>query len=106
MAYLFLFHYVYAGFLGLCALFPLDKTGQFLRLIVYTSLTLLTLQCFMQIPFAYIPPHGKCSPAAKTAGWKIHIVTCSHFENELGYFTNSNQSLQIQIEYYLFVCLF
>ncbi|KAI3357269.1 hypothetical protein L3Q82_015721 [Scortum barcoo] len=33
------------------------KTGQFLRLIVYTSLTLLTLQCFMQIPFAYIPPH-------------------------------------------------
>uniref|UniRef100_UPI0037E7B47C piezo-type mechanosensitive ion channel component 2 n=1 Tax=Semicossyphus pulcher TaxID=241346 RepID=UPI0037E7B47C len=33
------------------------KTGQFLRLIIYTSLTLLTLQCFMQIPFAYIPPH-------------------------------------------------
>ncbi|XP_074537420.1 piezo-type mechanosensitive ion channel component 2 [Halichoeres trimaculatus] len=33
------------------------KTGQFLRGIIYTSLTLLTLQCFMQIPFAYIPPH-------------------------------------------------
>ncbi|XP_034551393.1 piezo-type mechanosensitive ion channel component 2 [Notolabrus celidotus] len=33
------------------------RTGQFLRLIIYTSLTLLTLQCFMQIPFAYIPPH-------------------------------------------------
>ncbi|XP_078109982.1 piezo-type mechanosensitive ion channel component 2-like [Sander vitreus] len=33
------------------------KTGQFLRLIIYTSLTFLTLQCFMQIPFAYIPPH-------------------------------------------------
>ncbi|KAI9531017.1 hypothetical protein NQZ68_000509 [Dissostichus eleginoides] len=32
------------------------KTGQFLRLIICTSLTLLTLQCFMQIPFAYIPP--------------------------------------------------
>ncbi|XP_075882351.1 piezo-type mechanosensitive ion channel component 2 [Nelusetta ayraudi] len=34
-----------------------DKTGQFLQLIIYTSLTLLTLQCFMQIPFAYVPPH-------------------------------------------------
>eukprot|EP00066_Takifugu_rubripes_P026302 XP_011615568.1 PREDICTED: piezo-type mechanosensitive ion channel component 2-like [Takifugu rubripes] len=33
------------------------KTGQFLRLIVYTSLTLLTLQCLMQIPFTYIHPH-------------------------------------------------
>ncbi|XP_044207386.1 piezo-type mechanosensitive ion channel component 2-like [Thunnus albacares] len=33
------------------------KTGQFLRLILYTSLIFLTLQCFMQIPFAYIPPH-------------------------------------------------
>ncbi|XP_038577867.1 piezo-type mechanosensitive ion channel component 2 [Micropterus salmoides] len=33
------------------------KTGQFVRLIIYTSLTFLTLQCFMQIPFAYIPPH-------------------------------------------------
>ncbi|KAK5863316.1 hypothetical protein PBY51_000354 [Eleginops maclovinus] len=32
------------------------KTGQFLWLIICTSLTLLTLQCFMQIPFAYIPP--------------------------------------------------
>ncbi|XP_028266562.1 piezo-type mechanosensitive ion channel component 2 [Parambassis ranga] len=32
------------------------KTGQFLRLIIYTSMTFLTLQCFMQIPFAYIPP--------------------------------------------------
>ncbi|KAM7412257.1 hypothetical protein PAMA_021957 [Pampus argenteus] len=32
------------------------KTGQFLRVIVYTSLIFLTLQCFMQIPFAYIPP--------------------------------------------------
>ncbi len=35
------------------------KTGQFLQLIICTSLTLLTLQCFMQIPFAYIPLHGK-----------------------------------------------
>ncbi len=35
------------------------KTGQFLQLITYTSLTLLALQCFMQIPFAYIPSHGK-----------------------------------------------
>ncbi|KAM7404453.1 hypothetical protein PAMP_011798 [Pampus punctatissimus] len=33
------------------------KTGQFLRVIIYTSLIFLTLQCFMQIPFAYIPPH-------------------------------------------------
>ncbi|XP_047463265.1 piezo-type mechanosensitive ion channel component 2 [Mugil cephalus] len=33
------------------------KTGQFLRLIVYMSFNFLTLQCFMQIPFAYIPPH-------------------------------------------------
>ncbi|XP_068453642.1 piezo-type mechanosensitive ion channel component 2 [Clinocottus analis] len=33
------------------------KTGNFLRRIIYTSLTFLTLQCFMQIPFAYIPPH-------------------------------------------------
>ncbi|KAL6119927.1 uncharacterized protein ACO6RY_04388 [Pungitius sinensis] len=33
------------------------KTGQFLRRLIYTSLTFLTLQCFMQIPFAYIPPH-------------------------------------------------
>ncbi|XP_078144364.1 piezo-type mechanosensitive ion channel component 2 [Centroberyx gerrardi] len=33
------------------------KTGQFLLLIVYTSLTFLTLQCFMQIPFTYIPLH-------------------------------------------------
>ncbi|KAM9342468.1 piezo-type mechanosensitive ion channel component 2 [Pholidichthys leucotaenia] len=33
------------------------KTGQFLHVITYTSLTFLTLQCFMQIPFAYIPPH-------------------------------------------------
>ncbi|XP_029974309.1 piezo-type mechanosensitive ion channel component 2 [Salarias fasciatus] len=33
------------------------NTGQFLRFIIYTSLTFLTLQCFMQIPFAYIPPH-------------------------------------------------
>ncbi|XP_030590436.1 piezo-type mechanosensitive ion channel component 2 [Archocentrus centrarchus] len=32
------------------------KTGQFLRLIIYTSAIFLTLQCFMQIPFAYIPP--------------------------------------------------
>ncbi|KAM6924897.1 piezo-type mechanosensitive ion channel component 2 [Xenentodon cancila] len=32
------------------------KTGQFLRLIIYTSVTFLSLQCFMQIPFAYIPP--------------------------------------------------
>ncbi|XP_077465770.1 piezo-type mechanosensitive ion channel component 2 [Stigmatopora argus] len=30
------------------------KTGGFLRRIIYTSLTFLTLQCFMQIPFAYI----------------------------------------------------
>ncbi|XP_068607432.1 piezo-type mechanosensitive ion channel component 2 [Brachionichthys hirsutus] len=33
------------------------KTGKFMRGIVYTSLTLLTLQCFMQIPFAFIPVH-------------------------------------------------
>ncbi|GAA6220059.1 piezo-type mechanosensitive ion channel component 2-like [Lates japonicus] len=33
------------------------NTGQFLRLIIYTSLIFLTLQCFMQIPFAYVPPH-------------------------------------------------
>lgn len=37
----------------------LGKTGQFLRLIIYTSLTFAALQCFMQIPFTYIPPHGK-----------------------------------------------
>lgn len=49
-------------------MFPLDfchlllclgQTGRFLRLIIYTSLTFLTLQSFMQIPFAYIPPYGK-----------------------------------------------
>ncbi|XP_040009105.1 piezo-type mechanosensitive ion channel component 2 [Xiphias gladius] len=34
------------------------KTEQFLRLIIYASLIFLTLQCFMQIPFAYIPPHA------------------------------------------------
>ncbi|XP_035801250.1 piezo-type mechanosensitive ion channel component 2 isoform X1 [Amphiprion ocellaris] len=34
------------------------KTGQFLRSIIYTSVTFLALQCFMQIPFAYIPPHA------------------------------------------------
>ncbi|KAF7646949.1 hypothetical protein LDENG_00179980 [Lucifuga dentata] len=28
-----------------------------MRLIVYTSVTFLSLQCFMQIPFTYIPPH-------------------------------------------------
>ncbi|KAM4570603.1 piezo-type mechanosensitive ion channel component 2 [Fundulus diaphanus] len=33
------------------------KTGQFLRAIIYTSVTFLTLQCFMQIPFSYLPPH-------------------------------------------------
>ncbi|XP_071331067.1 piezo-type mechanosensitive ion channel component 2 [Trachinotus anak] len=33
------------------------KTGQFLLLIIYTSVIFLNLQCFMQIPFAYIPPH-------------------------------------------------
>nr|XP_049608911.1 piezo-type mechanosensitive ion channel component 2 isoform X1 [Syngnathus scovelli] len=32
------------------------NTGQFLRRIIYTSLMFLTLQCFMQIPFAYITP--------------------------------------------------
>ncbi|TNN60308.1 Piezo-type mechanosensitive ion channel component 2 [Liparis tanakae] len=32
------------------------KTGHFLRNIIYTSLTFLTLQCFMQIPFLYILP--------------------------------------------------
>ncbi|XP_077433447.1 piezo-type mechanosensitive ion channel component 2 isoform X2 [Vanacampus margaritifer] len=32
------------------------NTGQFLRRIIYTSFTFLTLQCFMQIPFAYITP--------------------------------------------------
>ncbi|CAL8261284.1 unnamed protein product [Gadus morhua 'NCC'] len=31
------------------------KTGGFLRTVVYTSLTFLALQCFMQIPFAYVP---------------------------------------------------
>ncbi|XP_053705319.1 piezo-type mechanosensitive ion channel component 2 [Synchiropus splendidus] len=34
------------------------KTGEFMRLLTYTSLTFLSLQCFMQIPFAYIPPHA------------------------------------------------
>ncbi|KAF6735527.1 Piezo-type mechanosensitive ion channel component 2 [Oryzias melastigma] len=33
------------------------KTGHFMRIIIYTSVTFLALQCFMQIPFAYIPPH-------------------------------------------------
>ncbi|XP_035014498.2 piezo-type mechanosensitive ion channel component 2 [Hippoglossus stenolepis] len=33
------------------------KTGQFLLIIIYTSLIFLALQCFMQIPFTYIPPH-------------------------------------------------
>ncbi|XP_027880624.1 piezo-type mechanosensitive ion channel component 2 [Xiphophorus couchianus] len=33
------------------------KTGQFIRLIIYVSVTFLTLQCFMQIPFSYFPPH-------------------------------------------------
>ncbi|XP_008287485.1 piezo-type mechanosensitive ion channel component 2 [Stegastes partitus] len=33
------------------------KTGQFLLTIIYTSVIFLGLQCFMQIPFAYIPPH-------------------------------------------------
>uniref|UniRef100_A0A8C7YMF3 Piezo-type mechanosensitive ion channel component n=1 Tax=Oryzias sinensis TaxID=183150 RepID=A0A8C7YMF3_9TELE len=32
----------------------------FMRIIIYTSVTFLALQCFMQIPFAYIPPHGNC----------------------------------------------
>nr|XP_061802951.1 piezo-type mechanosensitive ion channel component 2-like [Nerophis lumbriciformis] len=32
------------------------NTGGFLRKIIYTSLMFLTLQCFMQIPFAYITP--------------------------------------------------
>ncbi|CAL8369473.1 unnamed protein product [Lota lota] len=31
------------------------KTGGFLRTVIYTSLTFLALQCFMQIPFAYVP---------------------------------------------------
>ncbi|KAK0137757.1 Piezo-type mechanosensitive ion channel component 2 [Merluccius polli] len=30
------------------------KTGGFVRTIIYTSVTFLALQCFMQIPFAYI----------------------------------------------------
>ncbi|XP_072304739.1 piezo-type mechanosensitive ion channel component 2 [Eucyclogobius newberryi] len=34
------------------------STGQFLRTIIYTSVTFLALQCFMQIPFAYIPAKG------------------------------------------------
>ncbi|XP_062282616.1 piezo-type mechanosensitive ion channel component 2 [Scomber scombrus] len=34
------------------------KTGQFLQVVVCTSLIFLSLQCFMQIPFTYIPPHG------------------------------------------------
>ncbi|KAM4609898.1 piezo-type mechanosensitive ion channel component 2 [Polymixia lowei] len=33
------------------------KTGSFLFLVVYTSVIFLSLQCFMQIPFAYIPLH-------------------------------------------------
>ncbi|AWP09441.1 putative piezo-type mechanosensitive ion channel component 2-like [Scophthalmus maximus] len=33
------------------------KTGEFLRLIIYTSVIFLALQCFMQIPFTYIPQH-------------------------------------------------
>ncbi|XP_053280799.1 piezo-type mechanosensitive ion channel component 2 [Pleuronectes platessa] len=33
------------------------KTGKFLLVIIYTSLIFLTLQCFMQIPFTYIPQH-------------------------------------------------
>ncbi|XP_058500051.1 piezo-type mechanosensitive ion channel component 2 [Solea solea] len=33
------------------------KTGQFLRFIIYTCVIFLALQCFMQIPFSYIPPH-------------------------------------------------
>ncbi|XP_075993196.1 piezo-type mechanosensitive ion channel component 2-like [Genypterus blacodes] len=33
------------------------QTGKFLRTIIYTSLMFLSLQCFMQIPFTYIPPH-------------------------------------------------
>ncbi|XP_072771947.1 piezo-type mechanosensitive ion channel component 2 [Nerophis lumbriciformis] len=32
------------------------RTGQFLRWICYTCVTFLALQCFMQIPFAYISP--------------------------------------------------
>lgn len=42
-----------------CLLLVLGQTGQFLRLIIYTSLMFLTLQCFLQIPFAYIPPQGE-----------------------------------------------
>ncbi|XP_014846584.1 PREDICTED: piezo-type mechanosensitive ion channel component 2-like isoform X1 [Poecilia mexicana] len=33
------------------------KTGQFIRLIVYASVTFLALQCFMQVAFSYLPPH-------------------------------------------------
>ncbi|KAG7273270.1 hypothetical protein CRUP_009698, partial [Coryphaenoides rupestris] len=33
----------------------LGKTGGFVRTIIYTSITFLALQCFMQIPFAYVP---------------------------------------------------
>ncbi|XP_024915441.1 piezo-type mechanosensitive ion channel component 2 [Cynoglossus semilaevis] len=32
-----------------------DKTGKFLRIIIYTCVIFLALQCFMQIPFSYIP---------------------------------------------------
>ncbi|XP_043986054.1 piezo-type mechanosensitive ion channel component 2 [Gambusia affinis] len=39
------------------------KTGQFIRLIIYVSVTFLTLQCFMQIPFSYFPPHGIVLPS-------------------------------------------
>ncbi|CAG6021218.1 unnamed protein product [Menidia menidia] len=55
---------VYFGFLLTLPLLPnpslvtlKGRTGLFLRLIVYISLTFLMLQCFMQIPFAYIPPN-------------------------------------------------
>uniref|UniRef100_A0A087XPM9 Uncharacterized protein n=1 Tax=Poecilia formosa TaxID=48698 RepID=A0A087XPM9_POEFO len=34
------------------------KTGQFIRLIVYVSVTFLALQCFMQVAFSYLPPHA------------------------------------------------
>ena len=43
------------AYLWLCS----GKTGGFVRTIIYTSVTFLALQCFMQIPFAYISLSGK-----------------------------------------------
>lgn len=82
-----------------CVSFPQDKTGQFLQLIIYTSLTLLTLQCFMQIPFAYVPPHGKNCLPAKITGWKIRVLTF-----EIGLDEHWNLSKVTNSYRMLFVC--